>query len=149
MTPQQNEDKIAEVSTTVTAPVERVWQALTNPEIIREYMFGTTVETTWQEQAPIYWRGEWDGQTYEDKGTVLEVSEPKRLSYTHFSPLTGEPDVPENYHTVVIDLTDGSDGTKVRLRQDNNSTEEAKQHSESNWQAMLNGLKQTVESQGR
>lgn len=146
MTPQEN-DKVAEVSTTVAAPVERVWQALTNPEIIREYMFGTTVETTWQEQAPIFWRGEWQGQEYEDKGTVLEVSEPKRLSYTHFSPLTGEPDVPENYHTVVIDLTGGSDGTKIRLRQDNNSTEEAKQHSESNWQAMLNGLKQTVESE--
>jgi hypothetical protein len=49
----------------------------------------------------------------------------RRLRYTHFSPLSGEPDVPEHYHTVTVDLTEDEDGTLVALTQDNNASEDA------------------------
>ncbi|HEX9242589.1 MAG TPA: SRPBCC domain-containing protein, partial [Anaeromyxobacter sp.] len=53
---------------------------------------------------------------------------------------------PENYHTVTIELSSGSGGTQVVLTQDNNATEEAKQHSQENWEMMLAGLKKLLES---
>ena len=65
--------------------------------------------------------------------------------YTHFSPLAGLPDTPENYHTVTIDLSAAGDRTRVSLSQDNNPTDKAREHSEKNWEAMLAGLKQFLE----
>jgi uncharacterized protein YndB with AHSA1/START domain len=108
-------------------------------------MFGTRVSTDWGVGSPITWAGEWEGKSYEDKGTVREVRPPQILEYSHFSPLSGMPDLPENYHTVRIEVM-GDDGvTRVILTQDNNDTSEARDHSEKNWQSMLDGLKEVVE----
>ena len=137
---------VARASTTVDAPISRVWRALTDPDIIEQYMFGTQVVTDWREGSPITWQGEWQGKSYEDKGTILKIERPHLLEYTHFSPLTGEPDVPENYHRVTVELSGEGDRTKVSLSQDNNADEEARGHSEENWNMMLQNLKKTVES---
>ena len=45
-----------------------------------------------------------NGKPYQDKGEVLEVDAPRRLSVTHYSPLMGQEDEPENYHTVIYTL---------------------------------------------
>lgn len=57
----------------------------------------------------------------------------------------GKPDVPENYHTVTIELTSDGAQTTVTLSQDNNATEEAREHSEKNWQMMIDSLKKILE----
>lgn len=137
---------VAHASTTIDAPLSSVWQALTDPDIIEDYMFGTTVVSDWQEGSPIVWQGEWQGKAYEDKGVILEIEPQRLLKYSHFSPLSGEPDVPENYHTVTIELSHEGEQTVVLLSQDNNDTEEARVHSEENWQAMLEVLKDVVEN---
>jgi Activator of Hsp90 ATPase homolog 1-like protein len=54
-------------------------------------------------------------------------------------------DVPENYHTVTIEISDNKTQTSVTLLQDNNATEEGREHSENNWQMMLDGLKKLLE----
>ena len=63
----------------------------------------------------------------------------------YFSPLTGLPDIPENYHTVTIELTDKDNQTDVSLKQDKNETEQAKELLEQNWRLMLDGLKKLLE----
>ncbi len=142
------EDKIARASTEIEAAKNDVWQALVDPAAIKQYMFGTTVTSEWREGAPIQWKGEWQGKAYEDKGVILRLDRGKRLRYSHFSPLSGLPDKPENYHTVTIDLS-GEDGrTQVSLAQDHNATEEERAHSEENWKMMLSGLKKYVEQKG-
>src|SRR5512142_3286495 len=119
----------AQASTTIHAPASKVWEALTKPELIKQYFFGTNVVTDWKVGSPIYYRGEWQGRPYEDKGTILEFEPNKRLVSTHWSPLSGVPDAPENYHTVTY-LLYGHDGsTDVTILQDNNASEEEKQHS--------------------
>ncbi len=123
-----------------------MWQALVDPEQIRQYMFGTEVISDWVEGGPIRWKGVWRGRAYEDKGSILRVAEPHLLSLTHFSPLTGEPDVPENYHTLTFNLIEADGSTHITLTQDNNPNEEARQHSARNWQAMLESLKALVET---
>jgi hypothetical protein len=104
-------------------------------------MFGTNMVTDWKEGSPVVWQGEWQGKAYEDKGTLLKIEPERVLQYSHFSPLTGQPDVPENYHTVTIKLSGEGQQTNVWLSQDNNATEEAREDSEKNWQMMLDGLK--------
>ena len=129
----------------VSAPPERVWEALTDPAQIAAYMQGSKVTTSWEVGAPITWDGEYDGRAYQDKGEVLTYDPPHVLSVTHYSPMMGQPDEPENYHTLVYTLTADGDGTHLELTQDgNDSAEQAEQFSQ-NWQGMLEGLKATVE----
>ena len=140
------ENLVARAQTTIDAPTTAVWKALTEPAAIKQYMFGTTVNSEWREGSPITWKGVWEGKPYEDKGVILKIEPQERLQYSHFSPLSGQPDKPENYHTVTIDLSGHAGQTMVSLAQDRNTSEQARQHSEKNWKGMLAGLKKYVEA---
>lgn len=130
----------------IDAPAERVWAALTEPDQIKAYMFGSEVETDWTIGSPIVWKGVWEGKPYEDKGEIVEIEAPYRLRVTHFSPLSGQPDVPENHHTLTYELSDHDGGTSLSLSQDGNPTEDAAEHSRRMWEMMLRALKQYVEA---
>ncbi len=136
---------IANASITINAPVESVWDALTDLARVKRYMFGSDVATDWKVGSPITWKGEWNGKPYEDKGVILKNEPPRVLEYSHFSPLLGKPDLPENYHVVRIELADEGGTTRVDLVQGNNATEEARAHSEGGWKMMLGALKKEVE----
>ena len=137
---------IAKATIKINAPLSKVWDAFVNPAIIKQYMFGTTVVSDWKEGSPILWKGEWQGKTYEDKGVILGLVPEKIIQYTHFSPMAGQPDIPENYHTVTVELHDAKTNIVISLSQNNNSTEQEKEHSEKNWEAMLASLKKLLES---
>ena len=135
---------------TVSASVEisaspgQVWNALTDPALVRQYFFGTEVETTWEPGSPITWSGEYDGHPYRDHGEVVDVVPEQRLVVTHFSPSTGQEDVPENYHRVAYRLEDRGDRTHVTLEQDNTPPESVEDF-RTNWETMLGNLKELVE----
>jgi uncharacterized protein YndB with AHSA1/START domain len=135
---------------TITAEVEisaspqQVWSALTDPELIRQYFFGSTVETSWEPGTPITWSGEYDGTSYQDKGEVIDVVPGQRLVVTHFSPMAGQDDVPENYHRLTYSLEKEGDATRLTLEQDN-TPEESVGDFQSNWDTMLGNLKELVE----
>jgi uncharacterized protein YndB with AHSA1/START domain len=136
---------VARASIAIAVPTRRVWDGLTNPDIIKQYMFGVDAECDWREGSPLILRGVWEGKPFEDKGTVLRVEEGKLLEYTHFSPLSGAKDLPENYHTITVELAEDGDRTVVSLAQDNNGTEEERDHSASMWATMLGTLKGVLE----
>ncbi|QGN58356.1 SRPBCC domain-containing protein [Nostocoides sp. HKS02] len=136
---------VATASVDIAAPPERVWEAMTDPEQVAQYMMGSLVDSDYQVGSPITWSGEWEGKAYQDKGEVLEVEPGHVLEVTHYSPMTGD-DVPENYHRVRYELTAAGEATSVRLTQDGCDTpEQAEQFSQS-WQGMLDGLKNVAES---
>jgi uncharacterized protein YndB with AHSA1/START domain len=139
-------DIIAQASVFIRATAEDVWTALTTRESLKKYMFGATVESGWKEGDSISWKGEWKGKRYEDKGIVLQAMPGQLLQYSHFSPLTGEEDIPQNYHIVTITITSDNEGVWVALTQDKNENASAREHSEKNWKMMLDALKQHVES---
>ena len=136
---------VAKVSIQINAPIDRVWDALVNPEMVKQYMWGTNVVSDWHEGSPIFWRGEWQGMPYEDKGMVLQFKPEHTLQYSHFSPLSGQPDIPENYHTVTIRVTNKSHQTVLSLSQDNSATEEERKQSEQNWTMALSAIKKILE----
>jgi len=136
---------VARASVSIGAPAAKVWDALVTPQTIKQYMFGTTVVSDWREGSPITWKGEWKGKPYEDKGRILKIEPRALLRYSHYSPLSGLPDTPENHHTVTIELSGQGSQTLVSLSQDNNASDEAREHSEKNWKTMLEGLKKLLE----
>ena len=138
-------DLLARATITIDAPRSDVWTALVSPEAARVYMFGTELRSDWKKGSPITWEGLWEGKHYKDKGTIQDVERGYLLRYSHYSPLSGQPDRPEHYHTVTIELSDSGEGTEITLTQDNNSSEEARVHSEKNWGTMLAMLKQYLE----
>jgi uncharacterized protein YndB with AHSA1/START domain len=138
-------DHVATAEIEIEASPPEVWAALTDPELIKQYMFGSQVVTDWKQGSPIVWKGEYEGKEYEDKGEILEIERERRLKVTHFSPLSGDGDRPENYHTLLYELEESGRTTHVSLSQDNNPSKEAAEHSQANWEKMLAGLKRVVE----
>jgi uncharacterized protein YndB with AHSA1/START domain len=136
---------IARATVDIDAPPKRVWAALTVPDEIAVYMEGARVETTWQVGSAITWTGEYNEHSYQDRGEVLIYDKPRVLSVTHYSPLLGHEDRPENYHTLVYTLSAYDGGTRLSLTQDNCANDEQAEQFGRHWLQMLRGLKSHVE----
>ncbi|MCL5009026.1 MAG: SRPBCC domain-containing protein [Patescibacteria group bacterium] len=135
----------AEASILIQVPAARVWMALTTPELIKQYLFGTEAVSDWQIGSTITYRGTWEGKTYEDKGKILELEPEKHLLTTYWSSFSGLPDAPESYQTVAYDLTPEGSSTKLTITQDNIKSEGSRDHSAKNWQMVLESLKKLLE----
>ncbi|MBK6913554.1 MAG: SRPBCC domain-containing protein [Ignavibacteriales bacterium] len=133
-----------EYKTTINAPLEKVWEALTEPEIVKQYFFGTNLVTGWKVGEPIIFQGEWEGQTYQDKGEVLEYKHNQRLAYSYLSNWSGKEDKPENYLWVCYEVKADGKNTELTIHQSNYDEERAK-HSEGNWASLMDGMKKIIE----
>lgn len=142
----------ASASVVVDRPRQQVWKALTEPDLVKQYFMGATVTTDWEVGHPITFSGEWNDKPYEDKGEILSFEPEQEMSYSHWSPLSGAEDAPENYHVVHIALADVDGGTKVTLEQSNlnggvtDADEASRADYEKNWKGTLEGLKQVAEA---
>jgi hypothetical protein len=96
--------------------------------------------------SPIVHRGEYQGQPYVDQGTILAFEPDTLLVHTHWSSVSGVPDVPENYQTVSWVLTEDSGTTKLTVTDDNIRSEDARATSDQAWEAALSALKEVAES---
>ncbi len=133
-------------SITINAPAALVWKALTDPEIVKQYFFGTEQISDWQKGSDIVWTGEWDGKTYRDHGKILDIVPGSYLQYSYWSSMSNLPDIPENYQTVTYDLSETDGVTALTISQDNVKDEAAKEHSEANWQYIFGAMKKMVEN---
>ena len=137
---------IARTSIIINAPAAKIWGALTNPELIREYFFGTHANSDWKVGSPITFEGEWGGQKYHDKGTILENVSNKRLKYNYWSSRSGKEDKTENYADITYELEEKDDKTELTVVQENIPDVVMMKHSEASWKKVLEGLKALVEN---
>jgi uncharacterized protein YndB with AHSA1/START domain len=135
----------AEIKTVIDAPLSKVWDALTKPEIIKQYFFNTDTVTDWKPGHPIKFTGEWQGKKYEDKGTVLEITEGQLIRYNYWSSMSGMEDKPENYMVITYKIAGADYNVVLTLTQENIPDEKMKAHSEENWKKIMNGLKSLLE----
>ncbi len=133
------------ISTTIKAPKQKVWEVLTTPEHIRQFLFGTTVQTDWREGNAITFEGIWEGKPYKDKGVVREFEPLKSLKHTFWSSNSGKEDKPENYVLVGYELHDNGDSTELIITQDGVKTEKELKHLEQNWSKVAQGIKTLAE----
>ena len=129
----------------MNVPSAKVWQALTTPELIKQYLFGTEAVSDWQVGSPITYKGVWEGKTYEDKGKIIELEPEKHLLTTYWSAFSGLPDAPENYQNVAYELSPEDGGTKLTITQDNINSEASRDHSAKNWRIVLQSMKALLE----
>lgn len=133
------------VSVEIKAPVSKVWKALTEPEQIKKYLFGTDTKCDWKVGSPITFSGVWEGKPYEDKGTILAFEPEKLLKYNYWSNWQGE-DSPEKRQVISYKLQGENGKTVFTLIQENCPTIEARDHSSGNWQSVLNSMKEMLEA---
>jgi uncharacterized protein YndB with AHSA1/START domain len=138
---------IAKVEVTIEAPATKVWEALTSPELIKQYLFGAEAISDWKEGSELRFVGEWEGKPYEEKGRILQCVPNKLLQFTSFSSFSDLEDSEENYRNVSYQLDEDNGVTTLVLKQENNESEKAREHSENNWRFVLEKLKELVESQ--
>ena len=60
---------------------DKVWDALTNPVKVKQWQYGSELITDWMVGSGIRFESEWEGQTFEQWGTVLDFEPNKKLSY--------------------------------------------------------------------
>jgi len=129
----------------IKAPAAKVWKGLTDPELVKQYFFGTTLKSDWKEGSPITFSGEWEGKAYEDKGTILEIIPGEYLKYSYWSSMSGTEDKPGNYANVSYRVTEKDGVTSLEVIQDGIKDDASKEHSEKNWQMVFGGLKKILE----
>ncbi len=136
----------ATASVLVNASPAKVWEALTTPEMVKQYLFGTEMKAdAWEVGSTITYSGSWEGKAYEDKGEILEIEPEKVLVTNYWSNLSGKTGVPENYQKVSYKLDAEGENTKLTITQEGNDSQAAADQSQKNWESVLSGLKNLVE----
>ena len=102
----------------INAPRERVWAVLTDPELVRQWQYGSNVDTDWAAGSPIRFTSEWQGKRFEQWGTVLDVTAPEQLRYSLFAPRPDVEDRPENYFTMTYRLDTENGITLLTITQE-------------------------------
>ena len=141
------EKPLVQVETLIDAEPSAVWQALTAR---RSAMFmGAEVDTDWKAGSPISFIGEFEGHAFHDRGKIRDIDERSRLAFTHYSPTSGKPDVPDSYNFIDVQLERVGDRTQVRLSQTPLGGErpdgQTVEMYRTNWETMLGALKTAAE----
>lgn len=110
--------KTSDSTVKIHAPASNVWRALTTPELVKQWQYGSDLLTTWEVGSPVVFRNEWNGQVFEQKGTVLEFLPESRLKYSLFFPRPDLKDIPENYFFMIYELTENDGVTSLLVRQE-------------------------------
>jgi len=133
---------------TINAPVSKVWEALTKPELTRKYMFECDAISEWKKGSPLIWQGHQDGRVYV-KGSIVNIEPQKLLQFTTFDPNSKLPDIASNYVTVTYKLSSENGKTKLTVTDGDfakvDDGEKRFQESIGGWEATLPKLKETVE----
>jgi uncharacterized protein YndB with AHSA1/START domain len=110
--------KTSESTVRILAPAKKVWLALTRPGLVKQWQYGSDLLTTWEVGTAIVFRNEWNGQVFEQKGTVLEFSPESRVKYSLFFPRPDLQDLPENHFLMTYELSESEGATSVVVRQE-------------------------------
>jgi uncharacterized protein YndB with AHSA1/START domain len=138
----------------INAPSSKVWDALTNPEQTKKYMFGCEAISDWKPGSPLLWKGIWEGKEMVFvKGKIVKIEPGKFLSYTTIDPNSTIEDIPENYLTVTYSLSDKNGQTIFTVTQGNYATvaDGEKRYNEAynggeGWNPILVEIKKLVET---
>lgn len=110
-------------------------------------MLGAQVESKWTPGSKITFSVRMPGfdKIFQDRGTILAVTEEKLLKYSHWSEASGLPDLPEN-RTRITFFLDSDDGmTTLTVRQEDFPGETAYKHANFFWNYALNDVKELTE----
>ena len=136
----------------INALPDTVWMALTNPDKIEQYMYGSRMERPWEEGHPVEFMVNQDGQQLlVVKGWVVKVEPPFYLEYMVFPAQSKTiADVPENYLNTLYIITAHGNESELTVKQfDFSKVAEGENRYDSvvkSWPATLEKIKQIAEA---
>ena len=107
-------------SVIIDAPANKVFEALTQPELVKQWQFGKTVQSDWQTGNEIKFIAETEDKVLEQWGIILEIRANELLKYSLFTPAPGIEEKPENYNITSYILTNDNGKTQIELIQEDN-----------------------------
>lgn len=130
----------------LNAPIEKVWNTLTQPKLVKQWQYGSDLITDWNVNSEIRFRNEWEGQVFEQWGKVLEIIPNQKIRYSLFFPRPGLEDIPENYFIMSYVLSEENQKTKLEIIQEDNRPGAKQEEPQGEENPILQALKAVVES---
>jgi len=138
-------DLIVRKTVKINADASKVWNAITNPKMIKKYLFGTKVSTDWKVGSEISFQGNWQGKKFSDKGVIEKFEIEKSFQYTYWSVFSGLEDKRENYSLVTFELSGDNEITKLTVSQKGFADKTSQEHSDKGWSMVMQKIKELVE----
>ncbi len=150
-----SKELIIKNSITINATKSKVWDALTNPEQTKKYMFGCETVSDWKIGSSLLWKMNYEGkELIAVKGNIADIKPEKFLAYTTIDPNSVIEDIPENYLTVTYSLSDENGKTILTVTQGDYATvaDGEKRYNDSynggeGWNPILVQIKKLVEEE--
>lgn len=105
---------------TTQASIQQVFNALTRPELVRQWQFGRELTTDWKAGERISFRSGTGDDALEQWGTVLEVRTNELIRYNLFTPRPDLEDSIENYCVTSYLISEDKGETRIELIQEDN-----------------------------
>lgn len=134
-------------SVDISASSSDIWQALTEPDKLKQWMAGAQVESTWELGSDIIFSGTMPNFNlpYRDRGTVLIVEREKLLQYNLWSQASRRPDLPQNRTVVTFTLEPMGDVTRLAIRHEGFHSEAEYKHANFFWTVAPAMIKKLLE----
>lgn len=130
---------------TINASKEKVWEAITDPQKVKAWQYGSDLITDWKVGNEIRFKTEWEGQIFEQWGTVLEFTPNVKLKYSLFAPRPDLEDRPENYFEMEYRLTEKDNETELEIIQEDNRPGAKHEPEQGEENPVLRMLKELIE----
>ncbi len=127
------------------APIQKVWDVLTKPELVKQWQYGSDLITDWKVGNEIRFRTEWQGKVFEQWGKVLEVVPPTHIRYSLFAPRPDLEDKTENYFIMHYVLKNEKDKVVLEIIQEDNRPGAVPEEQQGDDNPALVALKKVVE----
>ena len=135
------------ISTTIlNASIEEVWNALTKPDLVKQWQYGSELITDWKTGNEIRFRNEWEGQVFEQWGSILEIVPNQKIKYSLFFPRPELEDKPENYFIMSYILSEENNKVKLQIIQEDNRPGAVQEEPQGDENPILQSLKTLVEN---
>jgi uncharacterized protein YndB with AHSA1/START domain len=131
------------VTTYIATTPEKVWNALTNPDITEQYWSGTRIESDWQVGSKVFYRR---GGAIVDEHVLLSFEPPRRMSHT-FHPLFNEEFRREPPSKVTYEIAAGGDVVRLTVTHDEFPEDSAVYRAcRAGWPMIISSLKTLLET---
>lgn len=130
----------------INAPVESVWNALTKPELVKQWQYGSDLITDWKVGSEIRFRNQWEDKVFEQWGKIIEVNPHTLIQYSLFFPRPGVEDKPEHYFIMSYVLTEENQSVRLEIIKEDNRPEAIQEEPQGEENPILKGLKTLIES---
>ena len=104
----------------INSPIQKVWNVLTQPELVKKWQYGSDLITDWKVGSDIRFRTEWEGKWFEQWGKILVMVKHHLIKYSLFAPRPGLEDKAENYFVMIYRLEEKEGYTNLEIIQEDN-----------------------------